>query len=347
MSKSIKSGFSLLKDNALYARPDDYVSTGNLLLNWAIANGSGRGVPRGKSVELYGDPSTGKSLIAYQIIAQTQALGGEVFLDDVECALTPSWARKLGVDTDNLHVRNSRSIEDCAEAIIAGIADGVACGDELRTFVVDSFGNISCRHEIDVGMGKRDMERAYQIRKLFRFVTPELAEAGYILIALNHQTANIGNMFQPKTTTGGSGAKYNASVRIGLSHAGRIPKEKNKQKIGVNLKYYIEKNRVAPPYRFGEFSLMFDKGIPQYSGILEKLMDLGILEYSKSKAYVEFAEDEDDVKYPRKTFNSEFNNIAVDRGFDDAVEFLDTLLATDEENTTDSTEEEEEEGEED
>lgn len=335
-----RMGFSLLKENPIYASPVGYTNTGNLLMNWAIANDAGRGFPRGKSVELFGDPSTGKSLLAYQALAATQEAGGLACLDDVERALFPDFASMLGIKTKDLMVANSKTIEDCFENIEGAIKHGLSSKIKNMTIVIDSIAALSSRHEADVGFEKRDMTKAYLIRQGFRVLTPLLSEAGYLLIVLNHVTANIGDMFNPRTTPGGTGIKFNASVRLSLSYKGRVPKDKKLPARGVLTRFVVEKNRIAPPFRDGVVYIDWKKGVTPYAGIMDKLESMGILEQAESPAYIAFLDDDDGTKYAKKSFDNDFQKIAEERGFDSAEEFLNTLLS-DEETAEDDTVEDE------
>lgn len=319
-------GFSLLRENPIYSNPPGYLNTGNLLFNWAIANDASRGWPRGKVVELFGDPSTGKSLLAAQALAQCQAEGGLAVLDDIEHAFSPEFGAKLGINVDTLMIGNSRTIEKCFAGLEAIMKQARANGVSNCCAVIDSIGQISSEHEMEVGLEKRDMTKAYLIRQGMRVMAPLVAECGYLLIVLNHITANIGDMFNPRTTTGGTGVKFGASVRVELMYAGRFPKEKEKPQLGVITKYKIAKNRCAPPFRAGQFVLNFTTGVAPASGAGETLKALGLLEPHKSPGFVSFVDDED-TKYRRTTFDDDFETIAKGRGFKDGAEFINAILA--------------------
>jgi recombination protein RecA len=327
VSPAVKvKGFSLLKENPMYANPPGYLNTGNLFLNWAIANDASRGWPKGKTVELYGDPSTGKSLLATQALAQCQAEGGLAVLDDIEHAYSPEFGSKLGVDSDKLLIGSSKTVEECFSNLEKVMKQAFAAGYKDCCMVVDSLGQISSEHEMEVGFEKRDMTKAYLIRQGMRVLSPLVAEYGYLLIVLNHVTANIGDMFNPRTTTGGSGVKYGASVRVELAYAGRFPQQKEKPQTGVITKYKITKNRVAPPFRTGQFVISFSTGVAAASGACETLKTLGLLEPNRTPGFVSFVDDEN-TKYRRSTFDDEFEDIAKSRGYSGGVEFINSILS--------------------
>ena len=330
-------GFSLIKNNPLYQTPMDYLHTGNYILNWAIANDAKRGWPLGRIVELYGDPSTGKSLLAFQAMAAMQRRGGMVLLEDVEHAFDPRFGELLGLDTEKVLISSSKTLEDCFSNIHQSMAQMSKAGVDHAVFVLDSLGMLSSKHEEDVGFDKRDMTKAVLIRQGMRMLLQQFANTRYLLIVLNHATSNIGDPINPRTTPGGSGVKFAASVRVELRYGGKLPGKPPK---GVYTRFKVSKNRVAPPFREGLLRILFASGVTPWSGTADSLINAEMLEKDK-RGFVTFSTGE---RHRLSSFDEQFPSIAKGLGYDDPAEALNAMLcdsSTDEEENTEGEEDEE------
>ena len=313
-------GFTYLKNNPLFSTPQSFLNTKSYLLNWAISGTTKGGWPFGKVVELYGDPSTGKSLLATQALAAVQELGGLAVLDDVEHAFDPRFATKLGLEPNLLLIGNSKTVEDCFETLETAIRSAQKQGVEKAVFVIDSVALLSSKHEQEVGFEKRDMTKASLTRQGMRMMLHAMAESGYLLIVLNHLIANIGDNVQKKISPGGSGVKFASSVRVELAYGGKLPGEPPK---GVITRFKVTKNRCAPPFRRGVLRVLFTSGVTPWSGIAETLLETEVI--TKGKAgFVSIPGVDKAVRLSQ--FDQVFPSIAEELGYDDPLEAADFLL---------------------
>lgn len=258
-----------------------WLDTGNYALNWAISGRFGRGYPLGHTVEIFGDPSTGKSYLVARAIAMVQAAKGVALLDDVEGAYNVEWIESLGVDADRLAYAHSRTVRDhlqLAGSFFSAYADlndkGKIKGPGL--LAVDSLATLSTEHELDTRLEKRDMSKAPELKAFFRIMVGDLYTLPVVHISTNHIIANIGNIWNPRTTPGGGGSKFQASVRIDLRGVSKI-KTDTGEIVGVLCRAIIDKNRIAPPWKEVRLAIPFHQPISRASGLIPVLLDLGIL----------------------------------------------------------------------
>ena len=241
--------------------PVDAISTGALSLDMALGVG---GVPRGRAVEIFGPEGSGKSTLALSIIAQAQKAGGSAVYIDAEHAFDPTYARKIGVDVDDLLLSQPMSGEEALD-----IADTLIRSNAVDVVVIDSVAALVPQAEIEgemsdntVGLQARLMSRA--LRKLAGIIAKTRTTA----IFINQLREKIGVMFgNPETTPGGRALKFFSSVRIDVRRIGGI--KKGEQDIGNMVRARVVKNKVAPPFRKAEFAIMFDSGIDYIGSVVE------------------------------------------------------------------------------
>jgi recombination protein RecA len=273
------------------------ISTGCLSLDIALG---GRGLPRGRVVEIYGAEASGKTTLALHAIAQSQKAGGVAAFIDAEHALDPSWAKRLGVDLENLLVSQPGYGEEALR-----IAEMLIKSNAVDIIVIDSVAALVPKNEIqdsEIGDTKVGLQ-ARLMSQAMRILTPQINKSRTCLVFINQIRQKIGVMYgDPNTTTGGLALKFYASVRMEVKRVTHV--KKDDETIGGETRVRVVKNKIAPPFRNAEFDILHDRGI-DYEGDVLKLAE------------------EDEIIEKSGAFFS-YKGQRLGQGKDNAVEFLRT-----------------------
>ena len=251
------------------------ISSGSLMLDEALGIG---GYPRGRIVEIYGPESSGKTTLALQAVAEAQKAGGIAAFIDAEHALDPTYAKKLGVNIDQLWISQPDSGEQALD-----IAETLVRSGSMDIIVVDSVAALTPQAEIDGEMGDSHMGlQARLMSQALRKLTGLLAKSNTLIIFINQIRMKIGVMFgNPETTTGGNALKFYASVRMDVRKIETISKSAD-EVVGNRIRVKIVKNKVAPPFKKVELDLMFNEGISYTASLLDAAMKYGLIVKSGS-----------------------------------------------------------------
>jgi len=249
-----------------------FIPTGALSLDVALGIG---GLPRGRVTEIYGPESSGKTTLALHVIAEAQRLGGIAAFIDAEHALDPIYARKLGVNIDELLISQPDTGEQALE-----IGETLVRSNAVDVIVIDSVAALVPRAELDGDMG--DSLPGLQARLMsqaLRKLTAAISRSGAIVIFINQIREKIGVMFgSPETTTGGRALKFYASVRLDIRRQDAI--KSGTESVGVRTKVKVVKNKLAPPFREAEFEMIYGEGISRSGTVLDAGVEAGLIEKS-------------------------------------------------------------------
>lgn len=248
------------------------IPTGSLTLDLALGIG---GVPRGRVIEIYGAESSGKTTLAYHIVAQAQKRGGVAAFIDAEHAVDAKYAQRLGVDIDNLLIAQPDTGEQALD-----IAETLVRSGAVDAIVIDSVAALVPRAELEGEMGDAHVGlQARLMSQALRKLTAAISRSRTCLIFINQIRQKIGVMYgNPETTTGGLALKFYASVRIEVRRIGQIKGDENAA--GIQVRASVKKNKLAPPFRDAQFDILYGEGISKEGDLIELGVNNGIIDKS-------------------------------------------------------------------
>ena len=255
----------------------ELLKSGSLSLDLAL----GGGYPKGRIIEIYGPESSGKTTLALRAIAEIQKTGGQAAFIDAEHALDPSYAKRIGVDVDNLLISQPDNGEQALE-----ICETLVRSNAVDLIVVDSVAALVPQAEIDGDMGDAQMGlQARLMSQAMRKLTAIISKSKATVIFINQIRMKIGVMFgNPETTTGGNALKFYASVRIDIRRIGQIKDGENI--IGNRTKIKVVKNKIAAPFRSAEFDIMYNEGVSKVGDVLDLAVQYGV--FDKAGAFIKY-----------------------------------------------------------
>src|SRR5215472_12302355 len=250
------------------------ISTGSLSIDIALG---GKGLPRGRVIEIFGPESSGKTTVALHAVAEAQKAGGVAAFIDAEHALDPAWAKRIGVDLEGLLVSQPSCAEDALK-----IAEMLVSSNAVDVIVIDSVAALVPKAEVEGEIGDAHVGvQARLMSQALRILTPKIARTKTCIIFINQIRQKIGVMFgNPETTSGGLALKFYSSVRLDIRKITGV--KDGDETIGARVKVRVVKNKVAPPFKQAEFDLMYDRGISREGDLMDLAIEDRLIEKSGS-----------------------------------------------------------------
>ncbi len=274
-------------DTGVTGAPVIYFDTGSFALNWCISglaiNG---GMPGGRVVEIFGDPSTGKSLIIYKMMAAVCRAGGFIILDDTESCYMEPYAAKLGVDNKRVIPMDSDTVEEHFKRVLVVLADlRSKVGPDVPILIaLDSLAMLRTQHEAETEIEKRDLSKASVVRKGMRQLRVAMRQdVNTCYVVANHVIANIGDRYRPRTTPGGKAVPFQCSVRVELILSNKVIEEKTKRVLGVETIAKVVKNKIIEPFRQCRVRVMYRTGIVPNYHLYETAQAAGVVKQARTR----------------------------------------------------------------
>jgi len=304
MAKKMSSLVASIKKKVTQIQEEDkievpfFVDSGNYALNYVLSGSFVRGYPGGRVIEVYGDPSTGKTLLITHAVVDVQQKGGVAVIDDIESSYNMHFARMLGANTEDIIILNSIMLEDFKDPKTKEVVKGHYASlidivnlirkqekDVPVLICLDSIANLTTEHEATTELAKQDMSKAKVIKKFMRLVGKYIKDQKICYLASNHTIATMSMYGDSATSPGGGGFKFQATTRLELTYRRKIFDANGKKCIGVTTAAYGKKSKVTIPFRRCELDIYWDKGVDRTAGLWQLALDENVITKASANTY--------------------------------------------------------------